>query len=352
MRSFLSPWVLGAGRAGPRVGAPRLVGSGRSQCSAGLSCRCGVFPRPRGCRPRLYWAAAQGTWRPAGNRALCACRWPLPREGRWAHSASYPFGAPRWSCPWRVPPASVLGCVRCGGLACVDPVTDASGFPYRPSFDGGLGRCTGAVSCGHRHLLFWVGGRHARVCVCVLSLAGLGGPASWSRSGAPHLFLWLSCPSALFGPHQAGVARAFSFFIPPYFCLPSGIPAVSGFLCFPAPGALGLGRLCFCFVLPTPSCFFFPVVFSLLHPPRGPLCCCFWCPGPWRFVVCPPPFSVPPPCFLLLFFFPVVFSLFCAPSSHLPCLGVSVVPWSPGPWRSVSPLLALVFSFFQNWIFS
>ena len=33
-------------------------------------------------------------------------------------------------------------------LACVDPVTDASGFPYRPSFDGGLGRCTGAVSCG------------------------------------------------------------------------------------------------------------------------------------------------------------------------------------------------------------
>ena len=37
-------------------------------------------------------------------------------------------------------------------LACVDPVTDASGFPYRPSFDGGLGRCNGAVSCGRRHL--------------------------------------------------------------------------------------------------------------------------------------------------------------------------------------------------------
>ena len=33
-------------------------------------------------------------------------------------------------------------------LACVDPVTDASGFSYRLSFDGGLGRCTGAVSCG------------------------------------------------------------------------------------------------------------------------------------------------------------------------------------------------------------
>ena len=33
-------------------------------------------------------------------------------------------------------------------LACVDPVTDASGFPCRPSFDGGLRRCTRAVSCG------------------------------------------------------------------------------------------------------------------------------------------------------------------------------------------------------------
>ena len=27
-------------------------------------------------------------------------------------------------------------------LGCVDPVTDASGFRYRPAFDGGSGRCT------------------------------------------------------------------------------------------------------------------------------------------------------------------------------------------------------------------
>ena len=66
-------------------------------------------------------------------------------------------------------------------LACVDPVTDASGFPYRPSFDGGLGRCTGAVSCGRRHLPLRVGGRHARVprvfaCAC----------SSWpGRAGRP-----------------------------------------------------------------------------------------------------------------------------------------------------------------------
>ena len=113
----------------PRVGAPLFIRSGRSRCSGWLSCRCGALSQPGGCRPRLYWPAARGTWRPAENRAHCACRWPLPRQGCWARSASYTFGAPRWRCPWRVPPASVLGCVRCGGLACVDPVTDAFGFP-------------------------------------------------------------------------------------------------------------------------------------------------------------------------------------------------------------------------------
>ena len=96
-------------------GAPRLVRSGRSRCSGRLSRRRGAFPHPGSLRPRLYWAAARGTRRPAENRAHCACRWLPPRQGRWARSASYPFGAPRWGCPWRVPPASVLGCVRCGG---------------------------------------------------------------------------------------------------------------------------------------------------------------------------------------------------------------------------------------------
>ena len=41
-------------------------------------------------------------------------------------------------------------------LACVDSVTDVSGFPYRPSSDGGLGQCTEAVTCGRRHLLLLV----------------------------------------------------------------------------------------------------------------------------------------------------------------------------------------------------
>ena len=58
----------------PRVGAPLLVRSGRSRCFGQLSRRRGAFPHPGGCRPRLYWLAARGTWRPAKNRALCACR--------------------------------------------------------------------------------------------------------------------------------------------------------------------------------------------------------------------------------------------------------------------------------------
>ena len=147
-----------------------------------------------------------------------------------------------------------------------------------------------------------------RVCVCVLFLAGSGGPASRARSGAPHLFLWPLCLSALLGPLRAGVAL-FSFAAvavprwlffsasrclarasfgslawplaalwwllprppPPLFCLagfvalacglgvffffffffllllpPPCAPVVSGFLWFPAPGCPGPRRLRFC----------------------------------------------------------------------------------------------------------
>ena len=75
----------------PRVGAPHLVRLGHSRCS----CRRGAFPQPGVCRPRLYLAAARGTWRPAGNQAHCACRWRLLRQGCWPRSTSYSFGAPR-----------------------------------------------------------------------------------------------------------------------------------------------------------------------------------------------------------------------------------------------------------------
>ena len=147
------------------------------------------------------------------------------------------------------------------------------------------------------------------VFVCVLCLAGSGGPASRARSGAPHLFLWPVCLPALPGPLRAGVAPLsfaavavprWLFFsasrclalraLPPRLCLPLGrwllfggcspaplpfcvsrfsslllgalvffffflllllplcAPVVSGFLWFPAPGALGLGACVVCFV--------------------------------------------------------------------------------------------------------
>ena len=75
-------------------GAPRLVPSGRSGCSGRLSRRRGAFPHPGGLRRRLCCVAAQGTRRPAENWARGDCCWRPPRQGRWARSASYPFGAP------------------------------------------------------------------------------------------------------------------------------------------------------------------------------------------------------------------------------------------------------------------
>ena len=312
----------------PCVGARLLVRSGRSRCSGRLS-----------CRPRLYWVAARGTWRPAENRAHCACRWPLPRQGRWARSASYPFRAPRWGCPWRVPPASVLGCVRCGGLACVDPVTDASGFLYRPSCDGGLGRCTGAASCGRRHRPFRVGGRHARVprvcaCACPAWPGRAGRPpgrvllrltfplavlASLFACSAPSglrlpclllllgffVFFWFSSPFSPSWRPRCALLCVFSGpgclgpwrLVPPprlffFFPSPASVrPVVSFFACFPALAALGLGVL-----FPPPSFFFFcppPSLLSLAFPAFR---------LPWA--------SAPPLPFFLFFFRVFLFFLF------------------------------------------
>ena len=96
----LVPWLWPAASLSgvplwPCVGAPRLFPSGRSRCSGRLSSRRGAFLHPGGCRLLLYWVAARGTWRPAENQAICACCWPLPRQGRSARSASYPFRALR-----------------------------------------------------------------------------------------------------------------------------------------------------------------------------------------------------------------------------------------------------------------
>ena len=79
-------------------------------------------------------------------------------------------------------PSSVaLGLRALRWFACADPVTDASGFPYRSSFDGGLCQCSRAVSCGRRHSPFRVGGRHAQVrCVCAYAC-----PSWLGKTGRP-----------------------------------------------------------------------------------------------------------------------------------------------------------------------
>ena len=351
-------------------GAPRLVRSGRSRCAGRLSRRRGAFPHPGGFRPRIYWAAAQGTWRPAENRAHCACRWLPPRQGRWARSASYPFEAPRWGCPWRVPPASVLGCVRCGGwrvwtrsLTC--PVARTVRFSTGDSASApGLFRVDADTSpCGS------VDPRPGPVRVCVCSSC----PGQVRRAGLPGAF-WCASPFPLAGlffcfarPPPGwccpflGPLLALPLFpppsppAPPLFFLLRAPPSVSCFLWIPAPGALGLGALFF-FPPPSPACNFFfcaPVVsgFLLLPAPGalrlGAVCCLFCWPPASRLsvlsrLVCVFRLAVssslvvaapPPPfvsrgfrrCLSVLVFFFVV---------RPRCRGLSLVPGlgCPGPW--------------------
>ena len=180
-------------------------------------------------------------------------------------------------------------------LACVDPVSDASGFPYLPSFDGGLGRCTGAVSCGRRHLPLRVGGRHTRV-PCVCACAGPSGPG---LAGRP--------------PGRVLVHLTFSFrrFV---------------FLLCSAPSGLGLPPF-WSLGCPLPSpCppLFFPIP-SLCSVPRAPpLSLSFFGSGPRvpsALALC---FSFLPPPMLGGFFLSFVL--------RLRCLWLSVVSGRGGPW--------------------
>ena len=220
------------------------------------------LPPPRRLSPPALLGDCAGHVEAGRKPGSCACCWPLPRQGRWARSASYPFGAPRWGCPWRVPPASVLGCVLCGGLACVDPVTDASGSPYRPSCDVGLGRCTGAVSCGRRHRPFRVGGHHARVprvCACAC-------PAWPGRACRPpgRVTVRLTFPLAVLGSLFARLA--------PFWL---GLPCLWLLLVF------------FFFLFPFPP---------LVAPSLCPALRVFRPRVPWALASCPPPsFFLPPP---------------------------------------------------------
>ena len=335
----------------PRFCAPRLVRSGRTLCSGRLSRRRGAVSHPGGLRPRLSWVAARGTRRPAENRAHCACRWPPPWLGRWARSASYPFGAPRWGCPWRVPPASVLGCVRCGGWrvwtrSLTRPVSrtvrlstgDSAGAPglFLADADTAPFGSEDATPASRACV-------RVRVPLGRVGQAGLPG-ALWCASpfpgdGLAALFVF-SAPSGLGSPF--------------FFCAPRSSPA---FLVF----GLGLPALG---VLPPPPLFFSPssFFFSLCAPLLSLAFRVFWPRVPWALasscLLLTPPFFflfflapfVPPP--LASFFFFAFFTL-CAPVvSCVPCfpargaLGLGVF-LSPPP-----PPFSFFFSAFPRYFFS
>ena len=124
------------------------------------------FPTPGACAPGFtgWLRGARGSWPRTGLIVPAAG----PRRDRGQGSLCVvPVRGPVMGLSLAGPSGVGLGLRALRWLACVDPVTDASSFPYRPSFDGGLGRCTAAVSCGRRHLPLRVGGRHAWVpCVC------------------------------------------------------------------------------------------------------------------------------------------------------------------------------------------
>ena len=189
--------------------------------------------------------------------------------------------------------------------ACVDPVTDASNFPYRLSFDGGLARCTGAVSCGRQHLLFWVGGRHARVprvCPCArTSWPGRAGrplgrvfvrltfpvaalsfcsPSPPPGCGCPLLVLLIAFPFFFFFLLALTLSRAFSSFRPRVSCA-LALPAS------PGPRSLSL-CLFFLFLLVSPL----SLAFSGFRPRV-----------PWALALpAPPPPPLPDPLFFFSFF--------------------------------------------------
>ena len=315
-----------------------------------------------GLRPRLYWAAARGRQRPAENRAHCACRRPTPSLGRWARSASYAFRAPRWACPCRVPPASVLGCVRCGGwlirtrlltrpVSCAVRCStgDSAGAPGLFSVDADT--CT----CGSENAT-----PGSCVCVRVLVLPGRVG-----RAGLPGAF-WCASPFPL-------AALSFSIARPlPGLGCPFPVPLFASFFCcvFPfvrlcclllslvsGPGCLGPWRFVFLSTPPfplfwsvvRPRCLWLSLVSGPGHPGLGAVCCLFcWSvasrcpcvsclavgcslvaaapPPPPPTLLCLPVFVAAAPCpfsfFLFVFFLPALLppagSALVGGSRHLP----------------------------------
>ena len=265
-----------------------------SPCLVALGALVGVLDavvpsQPRGLAPPalLGGCPARGTRRPAEKRAHCTCRWPLPRQGRSARAVSYPFRAPRLVCPWRVPPASVLVCVRCGGWpvwtqSLNRPVSrtvrrstgDSAGAPGLSSVDADTS------SCGSEDAT-----PGSPACVRVLVFPGRLGRAGLPGTTRCASTFLLAAVSFCFARPPPGGGCPFP--VPLFGIFFALFPLCTSVVsCFLWSLALGLGALFFFPHAPLVLWFFFffPFLFRCVPPfPRassGP-----GYPGPWRCVL-------------------------------------------------------------------
>ena len=182
---------------------------------------CYSPPLLAGFRCRWWWAIpATPGWGPLAASVCGVWRWCVGGvvAGVWCGwSLATPGGGPRVLLPatpgWVSLPVVVggprhswLGSVGGGGVWCVvccwgpSPLLAEVPVCYSPPLLAGFCcRWWWAVPATP-------GWGPLAAVVCVLCLAGSDGPASRARSGAPHLFLWPLCLSALLGPLRAGVA--------------------------------------------------------------------------------------------------------------------------------------------------
>ena len=276
------------------------------------------FPAPGACAPGFTgWLRGARGGQPRTGLIVPAAG---PRRGRRTGLAPRcTRSGPRDGVSLAGPSGVGLGLRALRWLACVDLVTDASGFPYHPSFDGGLGRCTGAVSCGRRHLPLRVGARHARVpCVCACARPSWPGQAGrppgrvvvrLTFSSGRSVFLLCSAPSGLVS------SLSWSFLCPPLVSPPLCPPPFFFFPFLRAP-PLSLAffgfrprvpwALALCFPFPPLACGFFFLFFSA--PPLSLAFSGFWPRPPWALALCVVCFVGLPllgsPCALASFVFP------------------------------------------------
>ena len=195
------------------------------------------------------------------GRELGSLCLPLAPAALWARSALYPFEAPQGGRPWRVPPASVLGCVRCGGWrvwtrSLTRPVSRTACLSTGDSAGAlGLFRVDADTSpCGSEDAT-----PRSRACVRARALLGRVG-----RAGLPGAF-WCATPFP--------------------------VASLSLFSVRPPPG---LGRPVYCVFL----------FFSICAPPLS-LAFRGFRPGvPWALASCSPPSPLYPSFFLSFRFFP------------------------------------------------